>query len=121
MINDLTKARFWHKVARPVGQCWPWLGSLHTQGYGRMRVNGKHELAHRVAWEITNGPLEHDQEVIQTCSNRTCCNPAHLLARQDKSKVGGMLRRQLEAIDAKITALLAERAAITAQIEKVTR
>jgi hypothetical protein len=34
--------------------------------------------AHRAAWELTNGPIPADQQVLHRCDNPACCNPAHL-------------------------------------------
>jgi hypothetical protein len=40
--------------------------------------------AHRVAWQLTHGPITGDQHVLHACDNPGCCNPAHLfLGNQD--------------------------------------
>ena len=59
--------------------CWPYLGSRRANGYGRLRVYGKHELAHRVAYWIAYAvELTDGQMVCHTCDNPPCCNPVHL-------------------------------------------
>lgn len=59
------------------GDCLIWTG--HTRGgYGRVRHNGPYKTAHRVAWEIANGPIADGLEVDHTCFNRSCVNVAHL-------------------------------------------
>jgi hypothetical protein len=71
--------RFWSKVeiADP-DNCWPWLGWKDPNGYGCVSVGHKVRKAHRVAWELTFGPIPARQRVIQSCSNPSCCNPKHL-------------------------------------------
>lgn len=57
--------------------CWAWTGRLDDKGYARFEY-GPHQLAHRVSWEIHNGPIPMGLCVLHTCDNPPCCNPAHL-------------------------------------------
>jgi hypothetical protein len=67
---------FWAKVAcRDDGECWPWLGCLSTQGYGRA---GKCDYAHRLAYELEHGAIPPGVDVMHSCDFKPCCNPAHL-------------------------------------------
>jgi len=71
--------RFWAKVDKcEPDECWPWKNYINDGGYGKFRLNGKSEYAHRVAWEITNGPIPKGTLVCHKCDNTKCCNPDHL-------------------------------------------
>ena len=59
--------------------CWPYIGSL-TRGYGMLKTNDGHLYAHRVAYEVANGPIPEGRWVCHHCDNPPCCNPAHLFA-----------------------------------------
>lgn len=64
----------------PADVCWPWTGSTHTQGYGRCwdtRV-GKVAYAHRLVYELRVGPIPEGLDILHTCDNPPCVNPAHL-------------------------------------------
>lgn len=41
----------------PHGECILWTGFKNRDGYGRMKVDGGHEMVHRYAWERVNGPI----------------------------------------------------------------
>lgn len=47
-------------------------------GYGKMYWNGRGKPAHRIAWELTNGPIPKGLICRHRCDNPPCCNPAHL-------------------------------------------
>lgn len=72
--------------------CWLWTGPLTRDGYGgQIYVMGRLVLAHRVAYELFNGPIPKGLEVEHSCHtqdlscnagddciHRRCVNPAHL-------------------------------------------
>jgi len=73
--------RFWAKVdRRGLDECWEWQGSRTGRGrYGNVKVDSyTNAPSHRVAWELTNGPVPEELCVCHRCDNPPCCNPAHL-------------------------------------------
>ena len=60
------------------GECWLWSGCKDGSGYGMISVAGKMLKAHRLMWELVNGPIPRGMLVCHTCDTPACCNPAHL-------------------------------------------
>jgi len=74
----LMEERFWAKVDR-TDDCWLWTACRTTHGYGQFRPErSRGAQAHRVAWELTNGPIPAGMLVLHRCDNPPCVNPAHL-------------------------------------------
>jgi hypothetical protein len=71
--------RFWDQVDQSGGLWarWPWLGPRRN-GYGMLWHGNKRRGAHRIAFEMANGPVPAALDVLHTCDNPPCCNPAHL-------------------------------------------
>jgi hypothetical protein len=73
MSNDELASRFWPKV-KLGGGCWEWSGYRDLRGYGRFDSF----LAHRIAYELTVGPIPIGLTLDHLCRNASCVNPGHL-------------------------------------------
>jgi hypothetical protein len=87
--------RFWEKVKPGSSEeCWPWLASLATGGYGQIAMGHAHPVhAHRVAWQIANGAIPAGMHVLHTCDNRLCCNPSHLFLGTNDDNIRDRMRK----------------------------
>jgi hypothetical protein len=75
--------RFWPKVVAHENACWEWIGDTEPGGYGRMLAyrlpgkKGKVEKATHVMWFLCYG-VWPTTNVLHSCDNPPCTNPAHL-------------------------------------------
>ena len=58
--------------------CWIWLASGLKQGYGRINVNGKKVLAHRLSYQLYKGAVSSKICVLHKYDIPSCVNPDHL-------------------------------------------
>lgn len=74
---------FWPQVDKS-GDCWLWTGGTTRDGYGTVKFKYRATTAHRVAWELTNGPIDELDGRLCLChdcpggDNRLCVNPVHM-------------------------------------------
>ena len=73
--------------------CWPWHGPTHRQGYAMCGLvdlaekKRKMTVVHRpLMMRKLDRALAAGEMVIHTCSNVKCCNPAHLILGDHKTK-----------------------------------
>jgi hypothetical protein len=98
--------RLWAKVKiRRPDQCWLWQGGrqrVHGKlWYGQIQDGGKPGVshssrsitAHRAAWLTTFGPIPQAMEVLHSCDNPPCCNPAHLWLGTQADNAADMARK----------------------------
>ena len=68
------------KVKTARGVCWRWLGTIDRDGYGRVTLDYKQHLVHRVFYTMYCGAIHRTKEIDHRCRHRWCVNPAHLRA-----------------------------------------
>ena len=61
----------------PNSGCRIWLGALSRE-HGVVKVGGKAEAVHRVAWELERGPIPKGLWVLHNCGVGPCFNVNHL-------------------------------------------
>lgn len=89
--------RFWSKVgftANP-DKCWLWLAARDPRGYGRFGIskNERGRLAHRCAWQLTNGEIPDGMQICHHCDNPSCVNPSHLFLGTIRDNVQDMIKK----------------------------
>ena len=83
---------FWNKVDKSAGDdgCWIWKGAKLTTKdkvvYGCAHFLGKNTAAQRVAYIICKGEIPKNHSVVQSCDNKLCMNPKHLMLRAGFNK-----------------------------------
>lgn len=71
--------RFWENVdVKSEDECWEWLGSRTTAGYGVVYTEGKLHYTHRVSLQLDDREVPARHHACHTCDNPPCVNPAHL-------------------------------------------
>lgn len=78
--------RFWSKVNR-TDTCWLWTACVDKDGYGMIRVDRKNKRAHRLAYELTIGPIPDGMVVCHRCDTPTCVRPGHLFLGTDRDNM----------------------------------
>lgn len=100
--------RFWANI-RKDKDCWLWVGTKDTNGYGQFSINGKSVLVHRFSYEFHKGKIPKGNWygtkcVLHTCDTPSCVNPHHLVlgSQQDNIKDRDSKMRMARKIDRKV-------------------
>ena len=78
---------FWANV-HVTPACWLWQGST-LNGYGRYQKRG----AHRLAWELTHGPIPKGLHILHKCDVPACVNTDHLFLGTHKVNMEDAARK----------------------------
>ena len=80
-------------MPEPNSGCQLWLGGVANRRYGTLKINRQHQRAHRVAWEMANGPIPKGLVVCHRCDNTFCINPAHLIIGTQADNMADMVAK----------------------------
>lgn len=58
--------------------CWNWQGHKDVLGYGQMKIKGRAQWAHRVAYACFYGEAPEGLCLDHACHNPSCVRPDHL-------------------------------------------
>jgi hypothetical protein len=75
-MDDDTLYRFESKIDK-TDDCWLWMSSKDSYGYGTFSIKNYPHLAHRLTYMIYNGTIPDGMVVRHKCRNK-CVNPEHL-------------------------------------------
>ena len=92
MLSESDISRFWSKVDI-TDDCWEWTACKTSFGYGQLGIDGIMTNAHRISWEISNGPIPDGMVICHKCDNPGCVNPDHLFAGTHKDNIADCISR----------------------------
>lgn len=79
------------RLERNDNGCLEWQGYRNI--YGRITVNRKTILTHRLAWEMKNGEIPNGLFILHKCDNPPCCNTDHLFLGTQKDNMQDALKK----------------------------
>lgn len=87
-LTEKDQKRFWSKVLAPVAAsaCLLW-AKPYGNGYGYLCLRGQRVLAHRVSFQLANGPIPDGKVIDHLCGNTRCVHPDHLDAVDQRENV----------------------------------
>ncbi len=88
---------FWSLVqVGAADECWPFIGHIDRDGYGKYHGHG----AHREAFRLANGRTP-EMSVLHSCDNPPCCNPTHLYEGTQQQNIADRVARRRSAAGAR--------------------
>lgn len=70
-----------------------WVTTSGTKTYTLVNDGGRMRSAHRIMYQVTNGPIPDGMNVCHHCDNPPCWNPDHLFAGTDRDNQVDMVRK----------------------------
>lgn len=85
-----------YRKINPTTDCWEWTGGVLSKErpYGAIRIEGTTRLVHRVsAFCYLGFDIESELEILHSCDNHRCFNPAHLTPGSQADNMQDMIRK----------------------------
>lgn len=90
----LTVQQNFNSKIRITPSCWLWQAcKTGSSGYGQIVINRKKFYAHRIAYELYNGPIPAGLNILHKCDNPICVNPDHLRVGTQLENVQDMIAK----------------------------
>lgn len=90
--------RFWSKVNKRPDGVWEWTAYKNKAGYGWFCVkHGRSALAHRISWELANGPIPEGMCVLHKNDIPYDVNPDNLFLGTHSENIADMVRKNRQA------------------------
>lgn len=80
--------------AEPNTGCFLWTRYRDPKGYGKVGSGGTVKLAHRLAWELVNGPLPTGAVLLHRCDTPSCVNPDHMFVGSQADNMRDMVAKR---------------------------
>lgn len=93
----LIMQRIMAKTIRTASGCWQWTGYVLPSGYAEISFRSKQCRVHRLMYEAANGPIPDGMDVLHSCDNTLCFNPAHLSLGTDSENITQSVERKRHA------------------------
>jgi len=78
---------------QPQGECLVWTGQRDPRGYGFLRLEGRLQRAHRLAYALHHGEIPTGAVIRHKCDNPACIKLAHLELGSQRDNIHDMIQR----------------------------
>lgn len=87
-----------NSVRIPESGCWIWTGMMSRYGYGRLTLGAKTNLsAHRISYELKNGPIPDGMFALHRCDVKCCVNPDHIFVGTQQENMTDKVTKNRQA------------------------